>query len=95
MAIRRIRIDYTVYPPNFRPSVDHFWEFGTITKARLCAERFGPGARIYRNFNQTNKKGQTLGDWWDGRAWMWDGAVFKRIKPSDLTPRPKPTRQPA
>jgi hypothetical protein len=64
MAIQRIRIDYTVYPPDFKPGKSPCWDFRTFTKAKRKAKGLGNGARVYRNFNQTNKRGQPLGNWW-------------------------------
>jgi hypothetical protein len=80
MAIERIRIDYTVYPPDHTPGGKvPCWDFRTLERARRAARGFGIGSRIYRNFNQTNKRGQTLGDWWSGRHyWVWNGRFFER-----------------
>ncbi len=78
MAIRRIRIDYTVYPPN-HGNEQPCWDFRTFNKAKSAARRFGVGARIYRNFNQTNKRGEILGGWWSGKHfWIWNGESFDR-----------------
>ena len=86
MAIRRIRIDYTVYTPNYHPGEGECWDLQTLTKAKKKAQGFGVGATIFRNYNQRNKKGMILGDWWqDDRFWLWDGVSFRR-KP-DTEPR--------
>ncbi len=78
MAIKRIRIDYTVYPPDHK-SGDPCWDFRTFERAKSAARNFGVGARIYRNFNQTNKRGQILGDWWTGQYfWTWRGVDLER-----------------
>jgi len=78
MAIRRIRIDYTVYPPNHQAG-EPCWDFRTFNRAKTAARAFGPGAQLYRNFNQTNKRNQVLGDWWTGKLfWTWDGERFQR-----------------
>jgi hypothetical protein len=79
MAIRRIRVDYTVYPPNFQPGRDVCWDFMTVTKAKARARQLGPGSRVYRNYNQTNKRGKPLGNWWGGKAYVWTGDAFERI----------------
>jgi hypothetical protein len=80
MAIRRIQIDYTVYSPNYRPGVGVCLDFRNLQRAKSRARGLGAGARVYRNFNQKNKKGQILGDWWScDRYWLWDGATFKRL----------------
>ena len=80
MAIRRIRIDYTVYPPDHNSERgDPFWEFRTFNRAKTAARHMGAGARIYREFNQTNKRGEILGDWWSGKYyWTWNGKLFNR-----------------
>ena len=78
MAIRRIRIDYTVYPPNYQRG-GTCWDFRTLRRAKTAARGLGSGSRVYRNFNQTNKRGQILGDWWSGKYfWAWSGNFFCR-----------------
>ena len=85
MAIERIRIDYTVYAPNYEPGKG-CWDLRTLQRAKRFARTLGPGARVYRNFNQTNKRGKILGDWWSGKSyWTWDGRRFQK-KP-DVTHR--------
>ena len=77
MAIKRIRIDYTVYPP-LHQSGGQCWDFRTFERARKAARALGPGSRVYRNFNQTNKEENTLGDWRSDKSfWTWDGASFR------------------
>jgi hypothetical protein len=68
MAIRRIQIDYTVYSPNYRPGMGLCLDFRNLLKAKSGARGLGAGARVYRNFNQKNKKGQILGDWLELRS---------------------------
>jgi hypothetical protein len=54
-------------------------DFRTFLRAKSAARRFGPGSRIYRNFNQTNKRGEILGGWWTGKHfWSWNGKSFDR-----------------
>jgi hypothetical protein len=78
MAISRIRIDYDVYPPNHE-SGQPCWTLRNLRRAMSLAKALGPGARVYRNFNQTNKRGEILGDWWsDKRFWTWTGLTFNR-----------------
>ena len=78
MAIKRIKIDYTVYAPNFHPG-DGCWDLRTLESAKRKARGLGIGSRIYRNFNQTNKRGKILGDWWSGsHYWRWTGDLFLR-----------------
>ena len=80
MAINRIRIDYTVYPPNFKPGEDPFWDFQTFTKAKRWARRLGVGSSVHRNFNQTNKREPVVGDWWSAKYyWRWSGSHFRRF----------------
>jgi hypothetical protein len=76
MAIKRIRIDYTVYPPNHQ-SGEPCRDFRTFERAKKAARALGPGSRVYRNFNQANKRECTLGDWWGGnRFWTWNGTYL-------------------
>jgi hypothetical protein len=78
VAIRRIRIDYTVYPSGFIPGKGLCWDFRTFARAKRKARSLGAGARVYRNFNQANK-GQPLGDWWGARCfWVWTGSGFEK-----------------
>jgi hypothetical protein len=83
MAIERIRIDYTVYSPNYKPGEGLCLEFDTFQRAKARARGLGAGSRVYRNFNQKNKKGKILGDWWTGNCfWLWDGSKFKKVPDS-------------
>jgi hypothetical protein len=78
MAIKRIKIDYTVYSPNYHPG-DGCWDLRNLERAKQRARGLGAGSRIYRNFNQTNKRGEILADWWTGlHYWTWTGAQFLR-----------------
>jgi hypothetical protein len=75
----RTRIDYTVYPPNFVPGKGPCWDFQTFTKAKRRARGLGIGARVYRNFNQINKRDEPIGDWWGGKYfWVWSGSSFEK-----------------
>jgi hypothetical protein len=77
MAIKRIKIDYTVYMPNHHPG-DVCSDMRNLERAKQRARGLGAGSRIYRNFNQTNKRDQALGDWWTGRHyWTWTGEQFQ------------------
>jgi hypothetical protein len=79
MAINRVRIDYTVYPSDHSPS-QLCRKFRTFEMAKSAARALGTGARIYRDFHQTNKRGKVLGDWWSGkRFWLWNGTQFELI----------------
>jgi len=73
MAIKRIKIDYTVYSPNYHPG-DGCRDLRTMERAKRKAHCLGPESHIYRNFNQTNKGGMI--DWWTGaHYWTWTGAI--------------------
>jgi hypothetical protein len=79
VAIKRIRIDYTVYSPKYKPGEGLCIDFRTLAKAKSCARSLGIGSQVHRNFNQTNKRDQPLGDWWgDGKHWKWNGKTFDR-----------------
>jgi hypothetical protein len=83
MAIKRIKIDYTVYPPNYHHG-DGCWDLRNFERAKQRARGLGAGSRIYRNFNQTNKRDQILGDWWTGKHfWTWNGVSLHRKTDAD------------
>lgn len=78
MAIHRIRINYTVYPPDFLPDKSPCWDFRTFTKAKSKARGLGIGALVYRNFNQADKD-QPVANWWGDRYfWFWSGLSFEK-----------------
>jgi hypothetical protein len=84
MAIERIRIDYTVYPPDHKKG-EPCWDFRTFGRAKTGARGFGIGSRIYRNFNRTNKR--DLSDWWSGKYyWIWNGSLFEHRIDRNLMP---------
>jgi hypothetical protein len=64
MAIRRIKLDYDVYPPGYEPETGSYWTFRTLTKAKRKARGLGAVSMIYRNFNQQNKRNTITGGWW-------------------------------
>jgi hypothetical protein len=75
----RIRIDYTVYTPDYKTGEGGCWDFRTFAKAKRKAQGLGVGARVYRNFYQIAKRGRLLGDWWgDKHFWSWSGSRFDR-----------------
>jgi hypothetical protein len=77
MAIKRIRIDYTVYPPDHTPDGQiPCWDYRTFERAKRAARSFGVGARVYRNFNQIDKSGAESNWWSDRWFWTWDGESF-------------------
>jgi hypothetical protein len=54
-----------------------------------AAQNLGIGARVYRNFNQTNKRGEIPGDWWtDQHFWTWSGADFHRMRDKNRVATP-------
>ena len=78
MAIKRKRINYTVYPPQFNSGRDACWDIRTVSRARLRAKHLGVGSRLRRNVNVANKRPLTE-DWWVERVWEWDGLTFRDI----------------
>jgi len=80
MAIRRIRIGYTLYSPDYKRESGLCLDFATFGSAKRRARGLGRGSNIVRNFNQRSKDGST--DWWqDERCWYFDGAGFQRVLP--------------
>ena len=78
MAIRRQRIEYTVYPPHFDRDRDRFRDFRTVARARRFAISLGVGAQIYRTINQVDK-GVAIDKFWDEWVVEWAGTHFKDI----------------
>ena len=81
MAIKRIKIDYTVYTPNYHPG-DGCWDLRNFERAKQRARGLGIGSRIYRNFNQTNKRGKDSGRLVDGKSLLdveWRANSIRRI----------------
>ena len=78
MALHSKRIDYTVYPPSAESGPSIYWDYRTVTKARLAAVRLGVGARLRRNvYFFTKQRIET--DWWVERVWEWNGRKFVDI----------------
>jgi hypothetical protein len=78
MAKKTLRIDYTVYAPNYQPGAG-CWDFRTLNKARSAARGLGSGSRIYRNFNLESKRGRMPHDYWSSKFyWIWNGHLFVR-----------------
>jgi hypothetical protein len=78
MARKTLRINYTVYVPNYQPGAG-CWDFRTLTKAKSAARGLGLGSRIYRNFNQESKRAKIPHDWWSSKFfWTWNGHSFVR-----------------
>ena len=76
MGLRRVRIDYTVYAPDYEPG-EGCWDFRTCTKAKRKAQALGVGARVYRNLNEENKSMSFIGDWWTYKDyWAWGVSGF-------------------
>lgn len=89
MTKKRIRIDYTVYSPNYQLG-DYCRDFRTLQRAMSAARGMGCRARIYRNFNQEYKTGKMVGDWWSCTFyWIWNGSSFTRkLDPSISSDEP-------
>lgn len=80
MGLRRIRIDYTVYPSDWSRENGTHYNFRTFKKAKAGARRLGTGASIYRNFNAESKRSRIIGEWWQANSfWLWDGARLLRF----------------
>ena len=80
MAIRRIRIGYTLYSPDYKRESGLCLDFATFGSAKRRARGLGRGSNIVRNFNQRSKDGST--DWWqDHRYWFFSGVTFRKVLP--------------
>ena len=75
--MKRVRIDYTIYSPNYDPGQGECWDYPTLRGARKKAQELGIGSLVVRNFNRNRPV-----DWWQSTfCWMWDGFAFRK-KPS-------------
>jgi hypothetical protein len=74
VSMKRVRIDYTVYSPDYAPAIGECWDFRTLHGARKKARELGVGSLIVRNFNRDKPW-----DWWQsGFCWLWDGFAFRK-----------------
>jgi hypothetical protein len=89
MAIRRNRIDYTVFSPNSVPDAPGSlcWDVRTATKARLVAKRLGIGSRIWRNINRKDKD-KPIADFYQQSVFEWTGTLFLDITNNPLKETP-------
>jgi hypothetical protein len=72
--MKRVRIDYTIYSPDYAIGTGECWDYPTLRGARKKAQELGIGSLIVRNFNRSKPV-----DWWQGAfCWMWDGFEFKK-----------------
>ena len=72
--MRRVRIDYTVYSPDYVPARGECWDHRTLRGARKKARELGVGSLIVRNFNKDH-----LTNWWQSTfCWVWDGFAFRK-----------------
>jgi len=80
MAHHSIRINYTLYSPNYERATGLCLDFDTLERAKRRARDLGSGTIFVRNFDRTNKYGTI--DWWQAeRFWLFDGAEFKKVLP--------------
>src|SRR6266702_7736580 len=58
MAIRRMKIDYTVYSPNYEPGMGLCLDFRNLQKTKSRARGLGVGARVYRTSTRRTGRGR-------------------------------------
>jgi hypothetical protein len=96
--MRHVRVDYTIYSPNYEPGKGECWDADTLRSAKRLAKRFGAGSLIVRNFNEMNRT-NVLGDWWQASfCWVWNGRSFPKARSIEqkrwkATPVTLPDRQ--
>jgi hypothetical protein len=74
VSMKRVRIDYTIYSPDYAPGKGECWDYPTLRGARKKAQELGVGSLIVRNFNRNKPM-----DWWQSTfCWMWNGFVFRK-----------------
>jgi hypothetical protein len=74
--MKRTRIDYTIYSPNYVPGTGECWDYPTLRGAKKKAKELGVGSLIIRNFNLNRN---VPVNWWQSRLCLvWDGFIFKK-----------------
>jgi hypothetical protein len=74
VSMKRVRIDYTIYSPDYAPGIGECWDYRTFRGARKKAQDLGVGSLIVRNFNRNKPM-----DWWQSTfCWVWDGSVLSK-----------------
>ena len=69
-----VRIDYTIYSPDYVRDIGECWDCRTLSGARKKAQELGVGSLIVRNFNRNKPM-----DWWQSTfCWVWDGFAFRK-----------------
>jgi hypothetical protein len=72
--MKRVRIDYTIYSPDYAPGIGECWDYPTLRGARKKAQELGVGSLIIRNFNRNKPM-----NWWQSKfCWVWDGFTFRK-----------------
>jgi hypothetical protein len=76
VSMKRVRIDYTIYSPDYAPGIGECWDCRTLRRARKKAQELGVASLIVRNFNRNKPM-----DWWQSTfCWMWDGFAFRKSR---------------
>jgi putative SOS response-associated peptidase YedK len=57
--MKRVRIDYTIYSPDYDPDIGECWDYRTLRGGRKKAQELGVGSLVVRNFNRNRPV-----DWW-------------------------------
>ena len=72
--MKGVKIDYTIYSPNYARGTGECWDTRTFRAARKKAQKLGVGSIVVRNFNRN-----TPPDWWQSTfCYMWDGFDFRK-----------------
>ncbi len=53
VSMKHVRIDYTIYSPDYVPGIGECWDYPTLRGARAKAQELGVGSLIVRNFNRS------------------------------------------
>ena len=78
--MKGLRIDYTIYSPDYAPGAGECWDYPTFRGARRKAKTLGIGSLLVRNFNREHTEG-VVDIWWQSTyCWVWDGLVFRKAR---------------
>lgn len=80
--MKRLRIDYAIYSPDYSSGAGECWDYPTFRGAKRKAKALGVGSLVVRNFNREWIDGTFDDCWQSSFCWVWNGFVFQRTRSS-------------
>jgi hypothetical protein len=78
--MKGLRIDYTIYSPDYAPGAGECLDYPTFRGAKRKAKALGAGSLVIRNFNREKVNG-VVNIWWQSPyCWVWNGLVFQKTR---------------